>query len=722
MNGDYADRILEAGLEEVIGGRYPPDLTSKILQTWEARQHATGCAGQAAQDDARVDSPLPIGPPIHAPSEPTAPPQYGAYPGRPGADRPDHLAADVQAAPDWPRPSRRARQRPRRRWLAATLAASVMALAGLLGLYAKVYHRPSAGRVIGRTSPADASDAQARLDTPRTSPARGTPRPDLRADDASPPASTPALPAFTWLPAIDQPERIASAASKDQPPSAAQARRHSTDREIVAFIDHELRQRWDEHSVTPSPRASDEQWCERTYRRLVGRGPTDSELKAFVRPQKRIPPDRQALVDQLLASDEHARHWAELWSEALVGAASDDTADGAFSRADLVRYLTDAAQADRPQDQIVLDLLSARGASRAGEADYNGAVNFLLAGAADDARVATDRTARVFLGKQLVCTSCHEQPTAAMAVGEFWKLNAFFRQLAVRTDPTSGQTVLIDQDFPGASGAAKDAELFYRLPDGRLGMAYPELDGRAISHSGLVGDVHRRAELATLIVASNDFPRATVNRVWSWLFGYGMTRPVDDLGPHNPPSHPELLDRLAAEFAGHDFHVKELIRWIVLSEPFGLSSKRTAESWMDDPESGGQPLFARYYAPVANAGDVARMLVSAVHQRPVPSSNVAGTLARRAWMQPGSQPLQIIEPRAEAAWIGPAWLAPLARSNLPPEEKISHVFLSILARRPNPRELTAAKLVFADRLGDPSAIREIWRTLVAARSSPADGD
>ena len=35
-----------------------------------------------------------------------------------------------------------------------------------------------------------------------------------------------------------------------------------------------------------------------------------------------------------------------------------------------------------------------------------------------------------------------------------------------------------------------------------------------------------------------------MNRMWAHFLGYGFTKPIDDIGPHNPPSHPELLDQL----------------------------------------------------------------------------------------------------------------------------------------------------------------------------------
>src|SRR6266496_345654 len=75
------------------------------------------------------------------------------------------------------------------------------------------------------------------------------------------------------------------------------------------------------------------------------------------------------------------------------------------------------------------------------------------------------------------------------------------------------------------------------------------------------------------------------------------------MGPHNPPSHPELLAKLAEDFATHSRDLKQLVRWIVLSEPYGLSSKMrrspsktsTAGQYEDDPTKGEKPMFSHFY-------------------------------------------------------------------------------------------------------------------------------
>ena len=61
-----------------------------------------------------------------------------------------------------------------------------------------------------------------------------------------------------------------------------------------------------------------------------------------------------------------------------------------------------------------------------------------------------------------------------------------------------------------------------------------------------MSEVDRRTELAKLIVDSDYMAKAMVNRMWAHFLGYGFTKPIDDMGPHNPPTHPELLERLGA--------------------------------------------------------------------------------------------------------------------------------------------------------------------------------
>ncbi|MFQ3593884.1 MAG: DUF1549 domain-containing protein, partial [Gemmataceae bacterium] len=80
--------------------------------------------------------------------------------------------------------------------------------------------------------------------------------------------------------------------------------------------------------------------------------------------------------------------------------------------------------------------------------------------------------------------------------------------------------------------------------------------------------------------------RVYVNRVWKHLFGEGLVRSVDDFGVQGePPSHPELLDRLAGEFIASGWSTKSLIRTLVLSRAYALSSAASPALQRDDPDN-----------------------------------------------------------------------------------------------------------------------------------------
>jgi hypothetical protein len=80
--------------------------------------------------------------------------------------------------------------------------------------------------------------------------------------------------------------------------------------------------------------------------------------------------------------------------------------------------------------------------------------------------------------------------------------------------------------------------------------------------------------------------RVAVNRIWQKLFGEGLVRSVDEFGTRGePPSHPELLDYLAARFLAHDWSVKDAIRHMVLSRAYGLSTAANQANQAADPEN-----------------------------------------------------------------------------------------------------------------------------------------
>lgn len=393
------------------------------------------------------------------------------------------------------------------------------------------------------------------------------------------------------------------------------------DSEIVAGIDKLLEASWQENQIRPAPDAEDYEWLRRTYITLTGRIPSVSEVQDFERqPDGRR---RETLTQSLLDDQRTSENLAVTWTNLLIGRTN---ARGVDEDA-LFEFLKSQFQSNQPWMNTVGELIAAEGRS-----DENGATNFLLAHLNDQATPATAVTARLFLGRQVHCTQCHDHPFAKdRTQEEFWSLNAFFkstvRSVAPESESSHGNRVWMLADT-GSGGMT-----FYDTLRGQKKAVPPQFAGKALPADGKVA---RRVELARLLNEDSDrqVARAMVNRMWAHFFGYGFTNPVDDLGPHNPASHPELLEYLTDAFVNSRYDLRRLMRWMVSNRAFQLSSSVDPQLLSaDDPEEGGVPLFSRAYArPMGpeQVYDSIRIAIRSAAGQPIDSS--VGTDHRRQWI------------------------------------------------------------------------------------------
>jgi hypothetical protein len=136
-----------------------------------------------------------------------------------------------------------------------------------------------------------------------------------------------------------------------------------------------------------------------------------------------------------------------------------------------------------------------------------------------------------------------------------------------------------------------DTEIRIRGEAEKLGPVVPrgfltafEVPGAAKINPQLSG----RLELANWLVSPKNplVARVAVNRVWQHLFGQGIVSTVDNFGTTGaPPSHPELLDYLAAKFIADGWSVKKLVRSIVLTRAYQLSPDATQAHLVADPSN-----------------------------------------------------------------------------------------------------------------------------------------
>ncbi len=102
------------------------------------------------------------------------------------------------------------------------------------------------------------------------------------------------------------------------------------------------------------------------------------------------------------------------------------------------------------------------------------------------------------------------------------------------------------------------------------------------------GEPNNRLGFARWVVADDNplTARVQVNRIWELLFGRGLVKTSEDFGTQaDPPTHPDLLDWLAAEFRDSGWDTKALIKTIVTSDTYRQDSAAAREEFVADPEN-----------------------------------------------------------------------------------------------------------------------------------------
>jgi hypothetical protein len=363
---------------------------------------------------------------------------------------------------------------------------------------------------------------------------------------------------------------------------------------IVDYINQQIRQGWTDNEVKPSDVAEDAEWLRRVYLDIVGHIPPAEEVARFLEDKDKA--KRAKLIEKLLDEPGYERNMATIWTNLSVGRRATQRGNNmTYSREDMYRFYLRAFHENRPWDQVVYDVVSAEGRS-----DQNGAVNYLLAQLAmpDEGVQATAKTTRLFMGIQVQCTQCHNHPFNKWEQDQFWQFNSFFRQLGTdpfrEYNPRTGRDEvkyisLVRTEFSGP--------VFFEPRSGEMKVAYPQFFDQEIPEGVEGAEFNRRERLAKLMTQGEQpwIAKAMVNRTWAQFMGYGFTKPVDDMGPHNAASHPDLLDRLTAEFVKSKYDVKQLIRWIANSEAYNLTSQFGRHNEVDNPSAGEVPLFSHMY-------------------------------------------------------------------------------------------------------------------------------
>lgn len=410
------------------------------------------------------------------------------------------------------------------------------------------------------------------------------------------------------------------------PAAAAEERRPDAGNDIVVqFINEKIRQGWTDNEVTPSPMAEDSEWIRRVYLDIVGHIPPMEEVEAFTKDKDKT--KRSSVVEKLLEEPGYVRNFTTVWTNMCIGQQTPRF----VSRAGMEKFFREAFGRNRPWKDVVFDIVTAEG-----HYEQNGAVNYLLAQMQDqdDGVQATAATARLFLGLQVQCTQCHNHPFNDWKQDQFWQYNSFFRQAQKREHRKfNAQTGRMEDDYAEIISRDFDGPVYFEKRNGLMQVAFPIFEGQEIDPSG---STDRRVEFGKLITSGEKplIAAAMVNRMWGHFFSYGFTRPIDDMGPHNPATHPEVLDRLTVEFVKSGYDCKQLIRWIANCEAYSLTSKVGAKNSLDNPSAGETALFSHMYVKPMRAEQLYDSLIVATNaHRSGRSGWEESERQRQQWLQ-----------------------------------------------------------------------------------------
>ncbi len=340
-------------------------------------------------------------------------------------------------------------------------------------------------------------------------------------------------------------------------------------------VDKFTMKKWQELGIVPSDLSGDEQFMRRVYLDLTGSLPTPKQVGEFVADQDKDKRDK--LIDRLLETPEYSYLFANKWADVLrvKRRGLPDRAAGTFA---FHGWIRESIAKDKPYDQFVREILAATG-------DESQAPPTVWYKELQDPQQFVDDTAQVFLGLRIACAQCHHHPYEKWSQDDYWGLAAFFGRVGRK-----------NQQVPGGLGNAQaQRQVIFNRPTGgvtnkRTGAVSPiqPLDGKPME---IAGEDDPRHKLVDWMAQKDNpfFARAVANRYWSHFFSRGIVDPIDDMRVTNPPTNPELLDALAKELVDSKFSLKHLVKVIVKSRTYQLSSAP------NDFNKHDKQSYARFY-------------------------------------------------------------------------------------------------------------------------------
>ncbi len=337
----------------------------------------------------------------------------------------------------------------------------------------------------------------------------------------------------------------------------------------VNFVDDEILRVLSEMRIPVSKSVLDAAWLRRVSLDLTGRLPELAATDEFLADASSSKWSRT--VTTLLSSDAFAEYWTLRFAKLLRLHSLPNDKDGVQAYADWLRREIENGTG---WNALARQMLIATGDSH-----VVGPANF--ARMVSDPRDHAELVGQFFLGMRLGCANCHNHPLDKWTQDDYHGLAAVFASLE------RGREVRFT-----SRGAVTN--LRTHEP------AIPRIPGERYMPDA--GD--HREEVAAWLTTGDQryFAKAMVNRLWQAMFGRGFVEPTDDLRETNPPTHPELLERLAEDFIANGYNIRHTLQLIALS-----STYRRSEAMVNGNERDDRFYSHAYYRPL-----LAEVLVDAI--------------------------------------------------------------------------------------------------------------
>lgn len=483
------------------------------------------------------------------------------------------------------------------------------------------------------------------------------------------------------------------------------------------FIDQHVNAKLRKMKILPSDVTSDGEFMRRVYLDLTGLPPKAEKVRAFLDDKTPSKEKREKLLDELLGSNDYVEFWANKWADLLQCNSENLGQKSVWLYRNWIRQQV----ADNvPYDKFVRTLLTAKGSSY-----ENPAVNYLRV-LREPGKMTEDVT-QTFLGVRFNCNKCHDHPFEKWTQNQYYEMGAYFAQVGFKRGQVGKEVIFAEA---GGSFQITSEEIVYHKYDGGevkhlktdapVAPKVPVGDAKSIA-----AGADRRVPMVDWLVAPENpfFAKSMANRIWSYFLGRGIIDPVDDIRASNPPSNPELLDALTAQFVKDGFDLRKLMKTICQSRTYQLSIVKN--KWNEDDTINFSHAHPRRLsaeqmvdALALATGTKAKLagVPSGMRAAQIPDGMVAGNDFLQLFGRPKRQSacecersssltlshaLSLINgPTISEAIAAPdSRIAKLVKTEKDDRKLVEDIYLSCLSRPPTEKELKAVEFKSgADRL------------------------